>query len=207
MQIPLELSFRDVNKTAELEDLINDKVDDLEKVFDNIISCRMAVEKPQEHQSSGSPYRVRINVRVPPGKEIVVTGNPGDGEMHDPLEAIIRDAFATATRELRELGNRLNQEVKQHPEQENAAIVEEINYEDGFGFLRSLEGRRIYFHANSVLNNDFKRVEVGTGVRFVSEMGEDGLQASTVQIVDKPGGSLPRSDNLDKLIEKGKPRK
>lgn len=207
MQVPLELSFRDVGKTPELEALINDKIDDLEKVFDNIISCRMAVEKPQEHQSTGNPYRVRINVRVPPGKEIVVTRNPGEGEMHDPLEAVIRDAFATATRELRELGNRLNQEVKQHPEQENAAIVEEINYEDGFGFLRSLEGRRIYFHANSVLNNDFKRVEVGTGVRFVSEMGEEGLQASTVQIVDKPGGSLPKSDNLDKLIEKGKQKK
>jgi cold shock CspA family protein len=193
MQVPLELSFRDVQKTDDIESLINSKVDDLERICDNIISCRMAVEKPQEHQKSGNPYRVRINLRIPPGKEIVITRNSGEGDMHAPLEAIIRDAFSTASRELQELMDRLRQDVKQHPDQEMSAIVEEVNPDEDYGFLRSLEGRRIYFHANSVLNNDFDRVEVGTGVRFVSELGDKGMQATTVQIVNKPGSGRNKS--------------
>jgi len=40
------------------------------------------------------------------------------------------------------------------------------------------------------LNDDFDRLEIGTGVRFVEEPGEEGPQASTVQIVDKPGSRL-----------------
>ena len=38
-----------------------------------------------------------------------------------------------------------------------------------------------------MLQGDFPRLEIGTGVRFVEERGEEGPQASTVQIVDKPG--------------------
>jgi len=147
----------------------------------------MAVEKPQEHQKSDNPYRVRISLRIPPSKEIVVTRNPGEGNMHDPLETVIRDAFSAAGRELRELLNRLRKDVKQHPDQEMSALVEEIYPDENHGFLRSLEGRRIYFHANSVLNEDFGRIEIGTGVRFVSELGDKGLQATTVQIVNKSG--------------------
>jgi cold shock CspA family protein len=59
--------------------------------------------------------------------------------------------------------------------------------EEGYGFLKTPDGREIYFHRNSVLNNEYDRLEIGTGVRFVAEVGEKGLQASTVLVVDKPG--------------------
>jgi hypothetical protein len=59
---------------------------------------------------------------------------------------------------------------------------------------RKLE--RIYFHRNSVLEGDFDRLEVGTGVNFFEhdDEGEHGPQASTVRIVDKPGVRAPRVD-------------
>jgi hypothetical protein len=37
------------------------------------------------------------------------------------------------------------------------------------------------------LRDDFERLEVGTGVRYCPSEGEQGPQASTVKIVDKPG--------------------
>jgi len=48
-------------------------------------------------------------------------------------------------------------------------------------------------HKNAVLHGDFDCVEIGTGVRFEEEMGEKGPQASTVQIIDKPGARMGSS--------------
>ena len=53
---------------------------------------------------------------------------------------------------------------------------------------RSLDDdRQLYFHSNSVLHIEFERLTVGTEVRFTAEQGEDGPQASGVQVVGKPG--------------------
>jgi cold shock CspA family protein len=38
-----------------------------------------------------------------------------------------------------------------------------------------------------VLHDDFERLSVGTEVRFNPQQGEQGPQASSVQIVAKPG--------------------
>jgi len=186
MQVPLELTFRDVNKTPALEELINEKVDDLEKVCDNLISCRMAVEKPQEHQKSGNPYRVRLNLRVPPGHEIVVKREPGTGNMHDPVDIIIRDAFSAAHRQLRELVEKQQQKVKSHPEQEVAAVVSNLYPDDGYGFLKTTEGREVYFTEKAVVHDKFEDLKIGDGVRFVGRVGDDGFHATTVQVVNKP---------------------
>ncbi|MEJ2633855.1 MAG: HPF/RaiA family ribosome-associated protein [Calditrichia bacterium] len=187
MQVPLQLTFRNVRKTDSIESLINDKVAKLEKVCDYINSCRVVVEKPQKHQLSGNPFRIRISMTVPPGHEIVVERKSGEGEMHDVLTKVIRDAFDAANRQLKELMERQRQDVKTHPEQQASAVVSKLFPKEGYGFLQTVEGREIYFHRNSVIHNDFDRLEIGTGVRFVQEVGENGLQATTVQIVDKPG--------------------
>jgi hypothetical protein len=44
------------------------------------------------------------------------------------------------------------------------------------------------------LHDDFERIEIGTGVRFFATEGEKGLQASTVQIIDKPGHSVGQAE-------------
>jgi len=45
-------------------------------------------------------------------------------------------------------------------------------------------------HRNSVLHDDFERLEVGTGVRCFPRECEKGPQTSTVQIIDKPGAAM-----------------
>lgn len=190
MEVPLELTFKDVEKSDAIVDLIYEKIEKLEQVCDNIISCHVIVEKPQEHQETGNPYRVRLDVRVPPGHEVVVKREPGESPQHDPLEIVIRDVFDIGRRRLRSLMERLRKDTKVHPDQQAAALIEEINADEGYGFLKTVDGRRIYFHKNSVLHGDFERLEEGTGVRFAEEQGEQGPQATTVQIVDKPGSRI-----------------
>ena len=65
-------------------------------------------------------------------------------------------------------------------------IVDKLFIEQGYGFIRTIDtSDEVYFHKNSVLHNDFSRIKIGTGVRFVSEIGQKGLQASSVEIIDK----------------------
>ncbi len=193
MQIPLDVTYRNVNKTDALETLIRDKVDKLEEVCDHIMSCHIAVEKVHENPSSGSPFRVRIDMTVPPGHELAVSKNPSEGVQHTPLETVVRDAFEAARRQLTELTQKQRREVKEHPAQDMGAIVTQLFREEGYGFLKSLEGEDVYFHRNSVLHDDFDRIEIGTGVRFFTEEGEKGPQATTVQIVNKPGSHIDKS--------------
>jgi cold shock CspA family protein len=61
--------------------------------------------------------------------------------------------------------------------------VTKLSSHEGYGFLTTPEGEEIYFHRNSVLNDAFERLAIGTRVRFVEEAGEQGPQASTVAIV------------------------
>ena len=190
MKALLEITFRDVEKTQTLDDLIREKAAKLEQICSHMVSCRVAVEKPQEHQRSGSPFRVRVSVGVPPRHEIVVKREPGEGDLHDDLQKVLRDVFDTARRRLQELVERQRDEVKSHPDQHTMAVVVRLFRKEGYGFLKTPEGWDVYFHKNSVLHNDFDRLEIGTGVRFVEEAGDKGPQASTVEVVDKPGSRI-----------------
>ena len=56
-----------------------------------------------------------------------------------------------------------------------------------FGLLESSDGQEIYFHRNSVLDDAFPHLAVGTRVTFAEELGEKGPQASTVKVLGKHG--------------------
>lgn len=196
MQVPLEITYRDVEKTDALEALVHEKVAKLEQVCDHINSCRVAIEKRHDGPKSGSPYRVRIDLTVPPGHELAAVKNPGEGEQYAAIETVIRSAFEAARRQLVELTERQHDEVKSHPEQEMGAVVTKLFPDQGYGFIRSLDSdEEVYFHRNSVIHDDFDRIGVGTGVRYVAQQDEQGLlHASTVQIVDKPGANVGKTD-------------
>ena len=78
-------------------------------------------------------------------------------------------------------------EEAQGPRAVGPSLAIRLFPEDGYGFLRALDGQERYFHRNSVLHGDFGRLAVGTEVRFEPAEGEAGPQASSVQIVNKPG--------------------
>ena len=84
-------------------------------------------------------------------------------------------------------------QVKTH-EPEPSGTVVEIDATEGFGFLKTSDGREIYFHQNSVLNDGFPRLKIGTRVTFAEELGEKGPQASTVKLAGKHGLALTQQD-------------
>ena len=112
---------------------------------------------------------------------------PRKGRREEALPALIRRTFESARRELEKVVDRQRGEVKVHAQQQMQAVVEKIFREEGYGFLRATDGQQIYLHRNSVLHNHWDRLTVGTTVRYTPEVGDNGLQASSVQLIDKPG--------------------
>ncbi len=123
MQLPVEISYRGVDKTDEIEALVRDKASRLDKFCDHINRCDVIVEHPNHAQHSGSPFRVRIDVTVPPNHELVVDEKPTKHEMHEPLTRVINEAFRTMERQLKELVDRQHNKVKHHDAPQSAATV------------------------------------------------------------------------------------
>ena len=186
MQLPVEISYRGVEKSDEIDDLIRTKAARLDRFCDHISRCDVAVEKPNQSLREGNPFRVRVIVTVPPGHELVNDEKQTEHEMHEPLTKIINDAFKTMERQLKDLVERQRHEVKTHVEPH--ALITKL-FAD-YGFITDGSGVDIYFHQNSLVHGDFADLKVGTEVRFDLSHGDMGPQASSVHIVSTGGPKL-----------------
>lgn len=180
MQNPLRVTFRGMPSSEAIEADIREKADKLEVFFPRITGCHVIVEAPHQHHHQGKIYHIRIDMTVP-GSEIVVRRDPGEHHAHEDVYVAIRDAFDAAKRKLEDHVQRLRRNVKAHEATPTARVGKLFPYE-GYGFLETEDGREIYFHKNSVLNDAFDRLEEGSKVHFTEEMGEKGPQASTVYL-------------------------
>lgn len=116
MELPVGITYRGVEKSEEIDGLIRTKAARLDKFCDHITRCDVAVEQPNHTQRSGSPFRVRIDLTVPPNHELVADERQNEHEMHEPLSKIVNDAFKTMERQLKDLVERQRHEVKTHAE-------------------------------------------------------------------------------------------
>ena len=115
---------------------------------------------------------------------MVVRREAGEGDLHDTLPGIIREVFRVAQRRVGQLMEKQRGDTKAREAQEMSAVVDKLFPEEGYGFLRTLDGREVYFHRNSVLSEGYDLLEVGTGVHHIESLGNNGPQASAVQIMD-----------------------
>ena len=99
MNIPLQISFRDISHSDVVEDRIREKVAKLETYTDRIILCRVVVEAPHRQHKKGTLYHIRVDLTLP-GEEIVVDRDPDD-HAHEDVYIAIRDAFEAVRRQLK----------------------------------------------------------------------------------------------------------
>lgn len=215
MKVTPEIVLKGVEMTPLIDKSVAKGIAKLEQVCDYIIGTRIAVEQVQGRHQTGNLYRVRIEIRVPGWTDIVVKRSSKESKKgllledkvepespqpirhnsipirktrEEPLPALVRRTFDSARREIEKVVDRQHGKVKIHPQQQITAIVEKIFRERQYGFLRTLDGQEVYFHRNSVLHRHWENLKVGTTVRYTPEVGEKGLQASTVEPIGKSGG-------------------
>jgi len=183
MKQPLEITFRDIPHSEFIEANIREKAAKLETYYDRIMACHVVVEAPHGHHHKGNLFHVAITLTVPDG-ELVANRAPKDHHAHEDVYVAIRDAFDATRRQLQEYARKRRGDVKQHEVPPHGSISS-LSPEQNFGRILTTDGRDIYFHRNSVINTDFHAIAVGDEVRFVEEAGEEGPQASSVQIIGK----------------------
>ena len=179
MQTPRRLRWHDVDPSEALAESVREEVARLERVWDRITGCTVTLEATsRHHRHGGSKYRVRIELSVPGGR-LVVARDPPKTWRHADLHLTCKAAFRQARRQLEDHVRRLDARVTAHAPPSLGAVAW-IFPEEGYGFLRTAEGRELYFHERSVLRGGFDRLRVGDVVRYAEEEGENGPQASTV---------------------------
>lgn len=94
MQIPLQITLRNIAKSEAVEAAIRRKAEKLERFYKRIVSCRVAVEIPARHKHQGKEFVVCIDIKVP-GGEIVV-----NHDHNEDLYVALQEAFQAARRQL-----------------------------------------------------------------------------------------------------------
>src|SRR5258708_35021761 len=113
MQLPLQITFRDMEHSDPVEQYVRTKAAKLDTFDARITSCRVAIEMPHRHARHGEHYRVRIDITVP-GGEVVVGRVPGEKRAYEDLTAAIDAAFDDAGRRLEDFVRRQRGDVKAH---------------------------------------------------------------------------------------------
>ncbi|HZS64079.1 MAG TPA: HPF/RaiA family ribosome-associated protein [Xanthobacteraceae bacterium] len=188
LQVPLEISFHNVDHSDSAEQEIRQRVADLETLYERLISCRVRVDQRATNSNDTIPPVVRIEMGIPGGKDLVVSHEPDHLQQRyqrPDLHRAINEAFRIAERRLLDLKEQRARRTKEsHHDAENQFLgqVAELHPDRDFGYLLTKEGGLLYFHRNSLLNGDFDLLKPGIEVYYVEEMGDTGPTAIKVRV-------------------------
>jgi hypothetical protein len=105
VQVPLVLTFHNVERSQWAEDEIRGRVAELERIYGRLNSCRVRVDQRTESRTGSIPPVVRIELGIPGHRELVVSHEPEHLQrkyQRPDLRNAIHQAFHTAERLLRE---------------------------------------------------------------------------------------------------------
>ena len=113
MQVPLQVTFENIDHSDAIESRIGDDWKKLEPFSDGITSARVVVGRPQHRHHKGDSYQVRIHLTVAGAADIVVSRDPDVTDAHDDVYVTIRDAFKATCRQLQDLASKRQGQVEE----------------------------------------------------------------------------------------------
>lgn len=177
-----EIVFEGMPPSDAVKARIEAEIEKLARFHDRITACRVVITAPHRHHHKGKLYDARIHLTLPGQRDVVVGGSTAADHSHEDVYVAIRDAFQAARRQLQTHVRKLDGKVKAH-EVPPVGRVARLFPDQGYGFIEAPDKREVYFHRNSVRDDGFDQLSVGSGVVYVQEEGEDGPQASMVRPV------------------------
>jgi cold shock CspA family protein/ribosome-associated translation inhibitor RaiA len=187
MQVPVEISFRNVAKEPWVEEDIRTHIAKLESIFDRLTSCRVRVEQRATNANDTIPPVVHIELGIPGFKDIVVAHEPDRIQrryQNRNIRTAIDDAFHIAKKQLVDWKEKYNTPTRNGGQEiENQLVGQVADLPEGrdFGFLMNSSGGLLYFHRNSLLSGDFDSLKRGDEVTYVESDGDTGPAASKVR--------------------------
>jgi len=181
MPLPLQITIRNMEQSEALEREIRERAEKLERFSDRIIGCRVTVET-RHRRRQGNLFHVRVDLELP-GNDIYVDREADLDRSHEDVYVAVRDAFDAARRICEDrVRLRRDRRARFHHASPPRGRIARLDYGKDCGFIETPDGREVYFHRNSILNGVFEELQVGDPVRFHEETGNEGPQASTVNV-------------------------
>jgi ribosome-associated translation inhibitor RaiA len=188
VQVPLEISYHNIDKSQAADEAIRSHVADLEEIYDRITSCRVRVDQRAQSESHSIPPVVRIELGIPGHRNIVVAHEPDHllRKFQSPdLYNAINEAFRIAEQQLHQL-----KEIRETNTRISEASgdlrflgqVAEIYPLQDYGYLLNKDGALLYFHRNAILSGDFDYLVRGSEAYYVEEDGDTGPLAKKVWV-------------------------
>ncbi len=175
MQIPVQITLREMAHSEALEKKIRDKAAKLEKFYPRIMSCRVTVDESHKHHQQGHHFEVKVEVHVP-GREVAA-----NLAHHEDVYVALRDAFDAARRQLEDIARLKRGDVKAHEIPQHGRVARLLP-EEGYGFIATADGRELYFSRENVVHPTFDDLAEGAEVQFLEELAEEGPQAKRVSV-------------------------
>jgi len=174
MQVPLQIVFRDIERSPAVEAVVEEKATKLSLFFPRLTSCRVTLGKIQRHKHQGKLFNVRVDLTLP-GHEIVV-----NRDRAEDIYVALRDAFDHAKRQLEDMARKMRGDTKTHQPEQHGKVVE-IYADEGFGFIEKPDGGHVYFHRFNLQRPDFEALREGDEVVFLEEPATQGTQANRIR--------------------------
>ena len=157
------------------------RLEELARDHSDLIDVRITARPTGHHRHGGQGVRITCQAR---GKEIVAARTRPDAGL------ALNEALDAFEREVWRMRHRRTQEREKRPAPPpELGVIDEILADEGYGFIISDSGERVYFHRNAVHGGlDFERLETGQRVGLNIEGGTQGPQATVVTPPrDEPG--------------------
>ena len=181
METDPQITFHGLDASPAPTALIEERIAKLEQFYDRITSCRVTVELPHRQGRKGHLYEVAIEMEVPGGM-VSVNRTPGNIYAHEDARVAIRDSFDAARRQLEDHVRKTGGvHVKSHPEKRHGKVVR-LFPDEGYGFIRTEGGDEVYFQRDSVVRDDWEKLDLESDLQFSLMDGEKGPFAVNVSL-------------------------
>lgn len=170
--------FREEDRTVAEE-----RIAELARDRTDLIDVRISAHPNSHHRHGGQEVRITCQAR---GQEIVASRiRPDAGlALNEALDVFEREVWRMRDR-------RTRQRVERPAPPPELGVVDQVFADEGYGFILTDAGERVYFHRNAVRGGlDFERLTEGQRVGLNLEGGEQGPQA-TVVVAPPPDAPVP----------------
>jgi ribosome-associated translation inhibitor RaiA len=99
MKLPLQISFKNMERDEQITELIKDKIAKCDRLSSEIIQCHVTVAVPHRSHRTGNFYDVTIDLSLP-GKEIVYSHESQDEIENKDIRHVLKVAFDAIYRQI-----------------------------------------------------------------------------------------------------------
>ena len=172
----VHIKGRNLEILPEWQAKIEEELEKLQKhSLETIVHARVELIGTAHHRHGAFEIHLAANV---PGHTLTVTRR---GEYVLPT---IVEAFNALDRQIRDHASQKQQQVKAHEEFIHKGRVARLFPEEEYGFIATPGGAEVYFHSHALKRGVFEKLTEGLAVEFGQEEGDQGPQASWVQVVE-----------------------